>query len=80
MMDYTMITDHSVLACLVAAAVIGFQLLKTVYRLHFHPLSKFPGPRAAAISRRWQAKLVNAGYPEVEYEKLHQGFGKCQAY
>lgn len=55
-----------------AAAVVGYQILKTVYRVHFHPLSKFPGPRAAAISRRWQSKLVDAGYPEVEYEKLHK--------
>lgn len=74
-----MITERSLFACLVAAAVIGYQVLKTVYRLHFHPLSKFPGPRAAAISRRWQTKLVDAGYPEVEYEKLHRDFGRCQA-
>jgi hypothetical protein len=75
-----MITEHYFLACLVAAAIIGIQFLKTLYRLHFHPLSRFPGPRAAAISRRWQAKLVNEGNPEVEYEKLHKAFGKCQVY
>lgn len=80
MIEYTMITEHYFLACLVAAAIIGIQFLKTLYRLHFHPLSRFPGPRAAAISRRWQAKLVNEGNPEVEYEKLHKAFGKCQVY
>lgn len=71
-----MITEHSFLAGLAVAAVVAFQILRAVYRLHFHPLSKFPGPRSAAISRQWQAKLTSTGFPEREYEKLHRDFGK----
>ncbi|KAF4332153.1 cytochrome p450 [Fusarium beomiforme] len=71
------ITEYSPLACLAAAvlAVTAFQVLRAVYRLYFHPLSKFPGPRSAAISRQWQAKIVRMGFPEKEYEKLHSEFG-----
>lgn len=76
MIQFEMITEHSFLACLAAAVVIAFQILRAVYRLHFHPLSKFPGPRSAAISRRWQAKLARSGFPEREYEKLHRDLGK----
>lgn len=72
-----MTTKHSLLACLAAAVFLAFQFFKAVYRLYFHPLSKFRGPRAAAISRRWQANLVRAGFPEIEYEKLHKAFGIC---
>lgn len=71
-----MTTEHYFLACLAAGAIVAFQFLRSVYRLHLHPLSKFPGPKGAAISRRWQAKLVNAGNPEMEYERLHKDLGK----
>ncbi|KAK5633897.1 hypothetical protein RRF57_009611 [Xylaria bambusicola] len=49
--------------------------MEAVYRLYLHPLSKFPGPRSAALSRQWQAKIVDMGFPEREYEKLHKVFG-----
>ncbi|CAG1959033.1 unnamed protein product [Fusarium graminearum] len=67
----------SQLACLITViiAIATFQILRAVYRLHFHPLSKFPGPRSAAICRQWQAKIVRKGFPEKDYEKLHKEFG-----
>ncbi|TVY63358.1 Cytochrome P450 monooxygenase yanH [Fusarium oxysporum f. sp. cubense] len=77
MAPFLIITECSPLACLAAAsvAVVAVQLLRAVYMLHFHPLSKFPGPRSAAISRQWQAKIVKTGFPEKEYERLHREFG-----
>ncbi|KAG4255729.1 hypothetical protein FPRO03_04677 [Fusarium proliferatum] len=77
MAPFLVITEYSPLSCLAAAAaaVVTFQLLRAVYRLYFHPLSKFPGPRSAAISRQWQANIVKKGFPEKEYEKLHKQFG-----
>ncbi|KAK2023938.1 cytochrome P450 [Colletotrichum zoysiae] len=74
MMRLPLNTEYYLLAGYAAAAVLAFQLLRAVYRLHFHPLSKFPGPRSAAISDQWQAKLTKLGYPEPEYEKLHADF------
>ncbi|VZH91486.1 unnamed protein product [Fusarium fujikuroi] len=77
MAPFLVTTEYSPLSCLAAAAaaVVTFQLLRAVYRLYFHPLSKFPGPRSAAISRQWQANIVKKGFPEKEYEKLHKQFG-----
>lgn len=75
-----MTNKTSLWACLAAAAFLAFQLLKAVYRLYFHPLSKFRGPRAAAVSRRWQANLVKTGSPETEYEKLHKAFSTCEGH
>lgn len=67
----------SKLACVITViiAIATFQILRALYRLHFHPLSKFPGPRSAAISREWQAKIVRKGFPEKDYEELHKEFG-----
>ncbi|KAF5637846.1 cytochrome p450 [Fusarium sp. NRRL 52700] len=78
MMPFLAITEYSPWECLAAAAaaVVALQLLRAVYMLYFHPLSRFPGPRSAAISRSWQAKLVKKGFPEKEYERLHKQFGK----
>ncbi|KAF5580075.1 cytochrome p450 [Fusarium pseudoanthophilum] len=77
MASFLVITEYSPLAYLTAAAaaLVTLQLLRATYMLYFHPLSKFPGPRSAAISRKWQAKIVNKGFPEKEYERLHKQFG-----
>ncbi|KAF5649860.1 cytochrome p450 [Fusarium sp. NRRL 25303] len=77
MAPFLVITEYSPSSCLAAAAaaVVAFQLIRAMYMLYFHPLSKFPGPRSAAISRQWQANIVKKGFPEKEYEKLHKKFG-----
>ena len=46
-----------------------------VYRLYFHPLSGFPGPREAALSDTWLWKLSEAGSQEQEFERLHEEYG-----
>lgn len=80
MAHFLITTEYSPLACLAAAvaAIAAFHFLRAVYMLYFHPLSNFPGPRSAAISRKWQANMVKMGLPEREYEKLHKEFGKWQ--
>ena len=45
------------------------------YRLYFHPLSGFPGPREAALSDTWLWKLSEAGSQEQEFERLHEEYG-----
>jgi hypothetical protein len=55
---------------------LAYRLGRQIYLLHFHPLAKFPGPKAAALSQRWLYNLSAAGSPEVEFERLHREYGK----
>lgn len=67
-----------------ALAVLALYALYTrclsIYRLYFHPLAKFPGPKAAAVSKNWLRDLHHneLGYPEKEFEALHKKYN-CHA-
>ncbi|KNG90313.1 benzoate 4-monooxygenase cytochrome P450 [Aspergillus nomiae NRRL 13137] len=61
--------------CLLAL-VVGFTI-QTVYRLFFHPLCKFPGPKLAAISHLYEFYydvICNGSYL-CKLEQLHQKYG-----
>ena len=53
-----------------------YKASQAVYRLYFHPLSGFPGPREAALSDTWLYKISETGQQEQEFERLHQKYGK----
>lgn len=36
------------------ATVIAYAVYVIVYNLYFHPLSRFPGPRVAAVTTYWK--------------------------
>ncbi|KAL1629222.1 hypothetical protein SLS56_005445 [Neofusicoccum ribis] len=59
---------------MVIAAV--FKATLSFYRVHMHPLSNFPGPDEAAVSRDWQRSVVMEGHPELTYEQLHDKYNK----
>lgn len=53
--------------------------LRGLYRVYFHPLSQFPGPKEAAKSDLWLYRLMQKGFPESDFEQLHKqyrSFGK----
>lgn len=54
-----------------------YKASQAVYRLYFHPLSKFPGPREAALSNDWLYKLSQTGQQEKEFERLHEKYRKA---
>ena len=49
-----------------------------IYRLYFHPLAKYPGPRHAAISRwpEFYYEVVQKGQFSKIVEGYHDKYGK----
>lgn len=69
------------LLLLASIAFVAFNLLLFVYRLYFHPLSNFPGPRLAAASYWYECyhDLIvgpNPGQGYKNIERLHDRYGK----
>jgi hypothetical protein len=48
-----------------------------VYRLYFHPLSKFPGPKLAAASTLYEFyyNVIQGGRYLFVIEELHRKYG-----
>ena len=60
---------------LLLAFTFVYKASQAIYRLYFHPLAGFPGPREAALSETWLYKLSEAGQQEQEFERLHKRYG-----
>jgi hypothetical protein len=60
--------------------IVAYALIRIIYNLHFHPLSKYPGPKLAAASNLWwaYARWVNTFlgympyYLDQTYPKVYQ--------
>ena len=55
-----------------------YLFLRSLYRLYLHPLSRFPGPRLAAITHGYEFyhDVIRHGMYIWEIEKMHQKYGK----
>ena len=71
------ILAHPVLAAIAAYALYVLGLV--IYRLYFHPLAKFPGPKYAAISRwhEFYYEVVLKGQFTFKVQELHKQYGEC---
>lgn len=49
-----------------------------IYRLHLHPLAKFPGPKLAALSNYYEMyyEVVERGQFTFHIRELHNQYGK----
>ncbi|KAI1850298.1 hypothetical protein JX266_004156 [Neoarthrinium moseri] len=52
-------------------------LTVAIYRLNFHPLAKFPGPKLAAVTRYFEAyyDVVCDGQYEFKIAEMHESYG-----
>jgi hypothetical protein len=59
------------------AAYASYLVGLVVYRLYFHPLAKFPGPKYAAISRwhEFYYEVVLKGKFTFKVQELHKQYG-----
>ena len=64
------------------AAWLLYAVNAAIYNLFFHPLSRFPGPRAAAVSIYWKAFvecILQKSFCHV-VEQLHATYGALVPY
>ncbi|OGE49760.1 hypothetical protein PENARI_c020G06576 [Penicillium arizonense] len=65
------------LACFLFGSAVAYNLVMIIYRLHFHSLSRFPGPRLAAATGLYEIYFSawGPGFFENEIDQMHQRYG-----
>ncbi|KAK1595399.1 cytochrome P450 [Colletotrichum navitas] len=58
-----------------AATYLLFFIARSIYLLYFHPLSKYPGPKVAAVSYVWRAWSWASGQWPLVVTELHDKYG-----
>ena len=51
-----------------------------VYRLHFHPLAKYPGPLLGRITDWYSVYHASTGQKHLDFYRLHQKYGNIVRY
>ncbi|CAI6092807.1 unnamed protein product [Clonostachys chloroleuca] len=68
-------TNPVVLIGVVVLSALVFCCVTLIRNLYFHPLSKFPGPKIAAVSNLWYAYVMHRGVAPIEMSNLHKRYG-----
>jgi len=58
---------------------LALWICRAIYRIYFHPLSRYPGPKLAAVSNSWWEWYWNYyknGCMIFEIDRLHQKLGE----
>lgn len=69
--------DRDIALSVFASAIVTYYVSLVLYRLFFHPLALFPGPKIAAISRWYEAyyDVALKGQYTRKIEDLHRSYG-----
>lgn len=65
-------------ACFLLGSVLAYALVMIVYRLHIHQLSRFPGPRLAAVTGLYEIYFAAWGVSSFkdEIQRMHEEYGE----
>jgi hypothetical protein len=65
------------LAYFLLGSAVAYNLVMVIYRLYFHKLSRFPGPRLAAATGLYEFYFSTwgPGIFENEIDNMHRKFG-----
>src|SRR3954454_15999080 len=76
--DLDKVPTASALLPIALAAWALYVLALYTYRLFFHPLAKFPGPKLAGVTRWYEAyyEIVLKGQYTFKIRDLHARYGK----
>lgn len=68
----------TMIAFFLLGSLVAYILVTIIYRVHIHPLSKFPGPRLAAVTGLYEVFLTTwgTGSFEEEINRMHEEYGK----
>ncbi|CRL20339.1 Cytochrome P450 [Penicillium camemberti] len=63
--------------CFLLGSAVAYNIVMIIYRLHFHKLSRFPGPRLAAATGLYEIyfSVWGPGIFEYEIDNMHRKFG-----
>ena len=61
----------------VGAFLLSYAIFGTIYRLYFHPLAKFPGPKLAAVTLWYEFWIDCIMYGQYTFEigRMHEKYG-----
>lgn len=70
--------EYPAIVELLGAAFLVYAVTIAIYRLYFHPLAKFPGPRIAALTRWYEAfyDVLLDGRYELKIVEFHRKYGE----
>lgn len=64
------------LSLVVLAALVGYVVVKSIYRVYFHPLAKYPGPFWAKVTSFYDFYQAWSEHRAHNILALHRKYGK----
>jgi hypothetical protein len=73
--------QHSSWFAILLSSGVTYLSLLASYRLFFHPLSRIPGPKVAALTSWWEVyeNVWRGGHLPIELKALHKTYGSSLA-